>query len=142
MIRGYSSTRPIPAAINLPMASILSNTVNNTGFVYNGFDDMGQDDQPAQNIALSRMDNPAEVVLLAQKTPGATSFYVDLLFNPLGNIFSLLNPNAYDGGSHYLFVDGSVRFIKQSDYSSSLWLVNKNLTLPPLGGPQDRLVQR
>ena len=67
---------------------------------------------------------------------------MNLLFDPLGNLFSLLNPTAYDGGSHYLFVDGSVRFIKQADYSNNLWLVNKTVPLPPLGAPnQNRLVQ-
>ena len=133
-----------PTAAKLPMAAVLSNTVNNTGFVYNGFDDLSDNDTPVQSVPLTRLDTPSEVVLLAQKTQGATSFYVDLLLSPLGNLFSLLNPMAYDGGSHYLFVDGSVRFIKQNDYSNTLWLVNKNLSLPPPfpGGQQNALAQQ
>lgn len=127
-----------PVTAKLPLASILSDTVNNTGFVYNGFNDLGVDNQPVQSVPLTRFDTPAEVVLLGQKTPGATAFYVNLLFNPLGDLLSLLNANAYDGGSHYLFVDGSVRFIKQADYSSNLWLVNKGVSLPILGAPQVR----
>ena len=123
-----------PAAAKLPVALVLSNVANNTGFIYNGFDDIGDASQPLPAVALTQMDTPAEVVLLAQKTQGASSFFVDLLSNPLGSLFSLLNPQAYDGGSHYLFVDGSVRFIKQTDYSNNLWLVNKGLPLPPLGG--------
>lgn len=132
-----------PVTAKLPLLSVLSNAVNNTGYVYNGFDDLGQDNQPLPAVALTRMDTPSEVVLLSQKTQGATAFYVDLLFNPLGNLFSLLNPQAYDGGSHYLFVDGSVRFIKQTDYSNTLWLVDKTVPLPPLGGGlnQSQLVQ-
>ena len=133
-----------PTAAKLPLASVISNAVNNTGYVYNGFDDLGEANTPAANVSLARLDTPSEVVLLAQKTQGASTFYVDLLFNPLGNLFSLLNPTAYDGGSHYLFVDGSVRFIKQAEYSNNLWLVNKNLSLPPpnMGSQQNALVQQ
>ena len=131
-----------PVEARLPLTAILSNATNNTGYIYNGFNDLGVDNQPVPSIALTRLDTPSEVVLLSQKTPGATAFYVNLLFNPLGNLFSLLNPSAYDGGSHYLFVDGSVRFIKQADYTNNLWLVNKNLTLPlPLLGPQGQWAQ-
>ncbi len=130
-----------PAMAKMPLSTVLSNTKNNTGFVYNGFDDLGGDDQPAATVLLTRLDTPAETVMLAQKTLGAAAFYVDVLLNPLGNIFSLLNPTAYDGGSHYLFVDGSVRFIKQTDYKSNLWLVNKTLTLPGGLGPQLQFAQ-
>ena len=130
-----------PTVAKLPLSAILSNIKNNTGFVYNGFDDLGSDDQPATSVALTRLETPAETVLLAQKTVGASAFYVDVLLNPLGNLFSLLNPTAYDGGSHYLFVDGSVRFIKQTDYKSNLWLVNKSLSLPSGLGPQCRFAQ-
>lgn len=131
-----------PVAAKLPMSEVISNTLNNTGFVYNGFNDLSADNQPVQSIPLNRLDTPSDVVLLAQKTPGATAFYVNLLFIPLGNLFSLLNPQAYDGGSHYLFVDGSVRFIKQTDYSNTLWLVNKSLPLPPLLGNPNQFVRR
>ena len=69
-------------------------------------------------------------------------FYVSPLFQPIASLISLLNPAAYDGGSHYLFVDGSVRFIKQSDYSNAFWLVDKNDTLlpfPPLAAATSRV---
>ena len=130
-----------PVTAKLPLAAVLSNTVNNTGYVYNGFDDLGVDSQPVPAVALTRLETPSDVVLLSQKTQGATAFFVNLLFDPLGDLFSLLNPQAYDGGSHYLFVDGSVRFIKQTDYSNNLWLVNKTLSLPTPGSSQTRLVQ-
>lgn len=122
------------ATNKLPLPQVISNDINNTAFVYNGFDDLSVNNQPVQSVALSRLDTPSDVVLLAQKVPGAKAFYVDLLFNPLSSLLSLFNPQAFDGGSHYLFVDGSVRFIKQADYNNTLWLVNKNLTLPPLLG--------
>lgn len=133
-----------PVTSKLPLASILSNDSNNTAFVYNGFDDLATGNQPPVAISLTTLASPSEVVLLAQKTRGATAFFVSPLFQPIANLLSLLNPSAYDGGSHYLFVDGSVRFIKQSEYSNSIWLVDKSISLPfppllpfPHGRPQD-----
>ena len=131
-----------PTTKNLPLPLVISNDLNNTAFVYNGFDELGVGNQPVQSIPLTRLETPSDVVLLAQKAPGAKAFYVDLLLNPLSSLFSLFNPQAFDGGSHYLFVDGSVRFIKQTDYNNSLWLVNKNLPLPPLLGGLMHLAQQ
>ena len=119
-----------PVTSKLPLAAILSNTANNTAFVYNGFDDLASNNQPPAAVSLTTLATPAEIVLLAQKTPGATAFCVSPLFQPIANLLSLLNPAAYDGGSHYLFVDGSVRFILETNYSNSFWLVDKNITLP------------
>lgn len=119
-----------PATSRLPVASILSNVVNNTAFVYNGFDDLATNSQPPSAVSLTILPTPAETVLLAQKTHGATAFFVSPLFQPIAALSSLLNPAAYDGGSHYLFVDGSVRFIKETDYSNSFWLVDKSTKLP------------
>ncbi len=127
-----------PATSKLPLVSILSNTTNNTGFIYNGFDDLGSGNQPPETVSLTTLAAPSEVVLMAQKTRGASAFFVSPLFQPVANLLNLFNPSAYDGGSHYLFVDGSVRFIKQTDYSNSFWLVDKNVTLPPLPVPHSR----
>ena len=119
-----------PTTSRLPLAAILSNLSNNTGYVYNGFDDLASNDQPPGVVSLTVVATPAETVLLAQKTRGATAFYVSPIFQPIASLFSLLNPAAYDGGSHYLFVDGSVRFVKEADYSNNFWLTDKSLTLP------------
>lgn len=119
-----------PATAKLPLAFILSNDANNTAFIYNGFDDLASGNQPPAAISLTTLAAPSEVVLLAQKTRGATAFFVSPLFQPIANLLNLLNPSAYDGGSHYLFVDGSVRFIKEAEYSNSFWLVDKNISLP------------
>ena len=119
-----------PVTSKLPLAAILSNTTNNTAFIYNGFDDLASNNQPPETVSLTTLATPAEIVLLAQKTRGASAFFVSPLFQPIANLLSLLNPAAYDGGSHYLFADGSVRFITQADYSNSFWLVDKNITLP------------
>ena len=111
---------------------VLSPEVNNTGYIYNGFDDLGIDGQPPSAVLLSRVQNPAEVILLAPKTQGVAGFYVDLLLPSLGDLLTELNPAVYDGGASYLFADGSVRFLEQSDYSNSFWLADKSVQLPPL----------
>ena len=119
-----------PTTSRLPLSAILSNTANNTAFVYNGFDQLAVDNQPPNVIPLTTLATPAEIVLLGQKTRGATAFFVSPIFDPISSLFSLLDPAAYDGGSHYLFVDGSVRLISQSDYSNTFWLVDKSSGLP------------
>ena len=118
----------------LPVREILSNVKNNTGFIYNGFDELGADEQPPAAVTIAFLHNQTETVLLAQKKRGATVFCLDPLFRPVSNLLDLLNPGAYDGGSHYLFVDGSVRYVKWADYTNRFWLVDKtfHLPLPPL----------
>ena len=123
---------------------VLSSQVNNTGYIYNGFDDLGTNGQPASVVPLSRLQTPSQVILLAPKTQGATEFYADLLLTPLTNLLTQLNPSVYDGGASYLFADGSVRFLKQSEYSNSDWLVDKSVqlpTLPPLRDSHSVLAQ-
>jgi prepilin-type processing-associated H-X9-DG protein len=119
----------------LPLAQVISNQSNNTAFIYNGFDDLGVDNQPPEMVSLARIEQPASVVLLGLKVAGSSSFFVDILFEPLANLLNLLNTSAFSGGSHYLFADGSVRFLTQAQYSNSLWLVNKALQLPGLPAP-------
>lgn len=118
----------------LAPSAVLSQEVNNTGYIYNGFDDLG-DGQPAGMISLTRIEMPSQVILLAPKTQGATGFYADVLLKPLSDLLTELNPSVYDGGASYLFADGSVRFLKQAEYSDNLWLVNKSVSLPTLPLP-------
>lgn len=118
----------------LSPTAVLSQQVNNTGYIYNGFDDLG-DGQPAGMIPLSRIQAPSQVILLAPKTQGATEFYADLIFSPLSNLLGEFNPAVYNDGASYLFTDGSVRFLKQSEYSNKFWLSDKTLTLPTLPLP-------
>ena len=122
------------SASHLSIHDILSNVTNQTGYIYNGFNDLSVNGHPPAVIRLNRLTNPGEVVLLAQKKRGAVAFCLSPIFQPVTNLLDLLNPGAYDGGSHYLFVDGSVRFMKWEDYSNKLWLVDKggSLPLPPL----------
>ena len=123
---------------------VLSPQTNNTGYIYNGFDDLGTDGQPASTVPLSRLQTPSQVILLAPKTQGATEFYADLLLAPLTDLLSQLNPSVYDGGASYLFADGSIRFLKQAEYSNTDWLVDKSVqlpTLPPLCNSPNGLAQ-
>jgi prepilin-type N-terminal cleavage/methylation domain-containing protein/prepilin-type processing-associated H-X9-DG protein len=121
-----------PTTSKLPLPTVLSPTVNNTGYLYNGFDDLASGDQPLTMIPLTRLVTPSQVVLIAQKSKGVSDFYVDVLSQPLTTVVADLNEAAYDGGAHYLFADGSIRFIKQSDYSNTFWLVDKSVPLPAL----------
>ncbi len=109
---------------------VLSPVVNRTGYLYNGFDDLGSDGQPPAMIPLNRVQNPSQVILLAPKVQGATQFYADLLLPSLTDLLSQLNPKVYDGGASYLFTDGSVRFLRQADYSNNYWLADKSIQLP------------
>ena len=124
-----------PTTAKLPLAQVISNTNNNTGYIYNGFDEFAGNGVPPVVVPLVRVGTPSQVVLLAQKLPSSKMFYVDPLLQPLANLLAALNPQVYDGGAYYLYVDGSVRFTKQSDYSNTLWLVDKTITLPSLPLP-------
>lgn len=117
----------------LPLGAVLSGTVNHTGYLYNGFNDLASvEGQTPDVIPLNRLPMPSQVILLAPKTQGASGFYADVLFQPLADLLAQFNPVVYDGGAHYLFVDGSVRFLKRSEYSNNLWLTEKSLQLPTL----------
>ena len=130
------------AATQLTASDILSNDVNRTGYIYNGFDDLGRDGQPPAEVSLTMIDQPVNTILMSQKMQGAKDFYVDLLGAPLAVLSSLLNPAAFNGGSHYLYVDGSVRYLKEAEYSNQLWLVNKgNVLPPPFNNSRSRLAQ-
>ncbi len=122
------------AAKRLPNVDILSNSVNNTGYIYNGFDDLAADNRPLASVPLNRLQTQVDVVLLAQKKSGAKPFCISPIFQPITNLLDVLNPGAFDGGAHYLFVDGSVRYVKWGEYSNNFWVVDKagGLPLPPL----------
>ena len=124
-----------PAAAKLPVSEVISNQSNNTGYVYNGFDEMAADGVPPATVPLVRVATPSQVVLLAQKSSSSKAFYVDPLLQPLADLLGILNPQAYDGGAYYLYVDGSVRFTKQTEYTNTCWLVDKTITLPTLPLP-------
>ena len=123
-----------PAAAKLTASQILSSDSNHTGYLYNGFDDLSEGGSPLREVPLTAIDSATNVVLMSQKTRGAKPFYATLLTAPLDLLLSALDLGAYDGGSNYLYLDGSVRFIKQDQYNNNIWLVHKDQLLPPPGG--------
>ena len=120
-----------PSTGQLPPAAVISNQVNNTGFIYNGFDELGTGHQAPAAVSLSQIEQPATVALMGLKVVGASPFCVDLLLVPISDLADLVETNAFEGGAHYLFVDGSIRFLAQADYTSAIWQVDKTLPLPP-----------
>jgi hypothetical protein len=54
---------------------------------------------------------PSETVLFGEKTNTSTHFYMDLLEGK-GNDFDQLEQKRHITGSDFVFVDGSVRFLK------------------------------
>ncbi len=131
-----------PTTAKLPLTDVVSNSVNNTGYVYNGFDEFGVDQTPPAVILLNRLESPSQVVLLGQKAQHVTAFYVDPLLQSVAELLGLINTRAYDGGAYYLYVDGSVRFSKQDDSSTRLWLVDKTIVLPNLPLPLPLMQQQ
>lgn len=123
------------AAASLPLDQVLSNSRNNTGYIQNGFDELGDGAKPPETVSVAALEYPAQTILMSQKAPGATDFCVDLLTKPLSILTGALNPTAFDGGAHYLFVDGSVRYLKQREYSPRLWQANPLVPLPGLPLP-------
>ena len=126
------------AAATLPLPEVISNVNNNTGYIYNGFDDLATGGVPLASVPLVRLSDPTQVVLLAQKQSSSKSFYADPILQPLTDLLGALNPQAYDGGAYYLYADGSVRFARQADYSNNFWLVDKTINLPTLPTPLSR----
>jgi prepilin-type N-terminal cleavage/methylation domain-containing protein/prepilin-type processing-associated H-X9-DG protein len=114
----------------------LSDLVNNTSFIYNGFDDLGAFDDPAIPIRPVNFDSTGEMILLGVPRSGDNNFYMDFVE---GNHRSILNIDAFGGGSHYLFADGSARHITKEDYNrevggkrwgDTLWLADKEWPIP------------
>lgn len=109
---------------------LLSNSRNNTSYIMNGYNDVGALDNANVEVRLTQIPHPSQVILLGTPKAGSTHFYMDMLEGKNGNHVDVLNLELYENGSNYLFADGSARFIKKSDYSHRLWLVNPDFTVP------------
>jgi len=118
-----------PVAVKIPLASLVSNTSNNSSFFFNGFNDLGAYTNPAVSVCLYNVTSSSNLILLAQQKPGSDQFYMDFVE---GNQDDIINKQAYFGGANYAFADSSVRFIKATDYQDSLWLVNQSYIIPPV----------
>ena len=104
----------------------LSNFPNNTSYMMNGFDDMNAFNDESVSVRLPSIDKPSQTILLAPAI-GHGNFYMDFAE---GNQNDVLKKEAFNGGANYLFADGSVQFIKKTDYDDRLWLVNKDSQVP------------
>lgn len=114
---------------------LLSNTRNNTSYIMNGYNDVGAYQNSGVEVRISQITHPAQVILLGTPKAGSTHFYMDMLEGQNGNHIDVLNLELYDNGSNYLFADGSARFIKKSDYSHQMWLVNPDFVIPGESAP-------
>jgi prepilin-type N-terminal cleavage/methylation domain-containing protein/prepilin-type processing-associated H-X9-DG protein len=116
-----------PIANAVSPADLVSNSGNNSSFFFNGFNDLGAYSNPSQTVRLVNLANASNLLLLGQKIYGSTQYYMDFVE---GNENDVLNKTAYFGGSNYTFADGSARYMKEADYSDTMWLVNQNYQIP------------
>jgi prepilin-type N-terminal cleavage/methylation domain-containing protein/prepilin-type processing-associated H-X9-DG protein len=119
-----------PIASRVSPQDLASNSGNNSSFFFNGFNDLGAYSNPNVTVRLVNILNASNVILLGQKINGSTQYYMDLAEPPNGNENDVLNKTAYFGGSNYTFADGSCRFMKTTEYSDSMWLVNQSYSIP------------
>lgn len=115
-----------PTNFILKKTDPLSNAPNNTSYMMNGFNDVGAFTDETVTVRLNALDKPSNTILLAPER-GHGNFYMDF---DEGNQNDVLKKDAYNGGSNYLFADGSVQFIKKVDYDDKLWLVHKDSAIP------------
>lgn len=129
----------------------LSDTGNNTSFIMNGYNDLGAFNSAVQ-IRMNAFPDTSNIIVFGiPKNPSPTQhntqYYMDFEEAPNGNENDVLNLTQFNGGSNYLFADGSARFITQTQYNAplvggtdpnesygnSLWCVNKSYVIPVVG---------
>ena len=113
-------------------ADPLSNTTNNTSYIMNGYNDLGMLGRANMDVRINRIETPSNTLLLGTPKSGSIHFFMDFLEPPHGNNKDILNLHAYEDGSNYVFADGSARFIKETNYRDTLWLVDKSYVIPTL----------
>jgi prepilin-type N-terminal cleavage/methylation domain-containing protein/prepilin-type processing-associated H-X9-DG protein len=159
-VRVYASSYDLQNWVvrGLTPAQAISNSGNNTSFIMNGYNDLGTYGNTGSapvNIRMNAIQGTSNVILLGTpKNPTAlnphqahnTQYYMDFEEPPNGNQNDVLDLAAYNGGSDYLFADGSAKFITQAQYEApdpanpaqrygdDLWLVDKSYVIPKLGG--------
>jgi prepilin-type N-terminal cleavage/methylation domain-containing protein len=116
-----------PVASHIPANQLVSDSVNNSSFIFNGFNDMGAHSNPSYQVNLFSVPASGNLILLGQQKPGGDNFYMDVNDGDQTNV---LETNAYFGGANYVFADGSMRFVKLADYNVKMWLVNPNYAIP------------
>ena len=164
-IRVFASSYDLKnwVARGLTPAQALSDTGNNTSFIMNGYNDRGtmsgggnSTDAPVA-IRMNQFATLSNIILLGTPkeptlaNPGQahnTQYYMDFEEPPNGNENDVLDLAACNGGSNYLFADGSARFMTQAQYiapdpanpsqryGDDLWLTDKSYVIPKLGKGQ------
>jgi prepilin-type N-terminal cleavage/methylation domain-containing protein/prepilin-type processing-associated H-X9-DG protein len=160
-VRVYASSYDLKnwVARGLTSTQAISDNANNTSFIMNGYNDMGtlsngENSSTAIQIRINSFPSTSEIILLGTpKNPTTTNptvvhntqYYMDFEEPPNGNQYDVLDLAAYNGGSNYLFADGSAKFITQAAYTApdpantsqrygdDLWLVNKSYVIPKVG---------
>ena len=116
-----------PVATKIPLSQLISNSPNNSSFIFNGFNDLGADGNPNVEVDITQV--PTSTILLGQQDPGGDNFYLDV---SEGDQAGVLNKTAYFGGSIYAFPDGSARWMSSTQYNDNMWLVNQSYSIPPV----------
>jgi prepilin-type N-terminal cleavage/methylation domain-containing protein/prepilin-type processing-associated H-X9-DG protein len=162
-VRVYASSYDIQNWVvrGLTQAQALSNTSNNTSFIMNGYNDLGTLTNPNPDspipIRMNQFPSTSDIIILGTPLEPTsayptrahnTQYYMDFEEYPNGNENDVLDLAQFNGGSNYLFADGSAKFITQAayqvplvggtnaneTYGNSLWLVNKSYSIPVLSG--------
>ena len=114
----------------------LNNDVNFTSYIYNGGNDVQTYNSGTQPFPrLNILTEASQVILLGVPQPQANNFYMD--FDEKNNS-KILNKQAFDDGTTYVFCDGSTRNLKvvanvantarppdSATYTDWLWLFDK-----------------
>ncbi len=129
----------------LPSTSATSSSENNTSYIMNGYNDLGTFDAPNVQVRINAFPSTSNIILLGTPMTPNTQFYMDFEEAPNGNQYDVLQLAAFNGGSNYLFADGSAKFITQAAYMApdpnnptqrygdDLWCVNKSYVIPKVG---------
>jgi prepilin-type N-terminal cleavage/methylation domain-containing protein/prepilin-type processing-associated H-X9-DG protein len=116
-----------PVATKIPASQLISNSPNNSSFIFNGFNDQGALGNPNVVVNISSIPSPSTTLLLGQQKAAGNNFYLDV---NEGDQNTVLNKKAYFGGANYVFADGSCRFMNATTYNDAMWLVNPNYAIP------------
>jgi len=159
-VRVYASSydRQNWVARGLTAAQAISNNGNNTSFIMNGYNDLGSyangEGTAPVPVRLNAFPNTSNIILLGTpknptltnpSTPHNSQYYMDFEEAPNGNQNDVLDLAAFNGGSNYLFADGSAKFMTQATYvapdpndqsqryGDDLWCVDKSYVIPKVG---------
>ena len=127
----------------------IANDGNNTSYIMNGYNDLGAYGSPNVQVRLNTFTQTSDIILLGTPITPNSQYYMDFEEAPNGNENDVLQLAAFNGGSNYLFADGSARFITQTQYNGPspntavtgsletygnwLWKVNKSYQIPLVG---------